>query len=529
VTGTKTLFASLALLLPALLLAQAEHALSPENAESGVPGVEAWKPFSEEIHPEVQALQHELEAILRSTGNRTGRWAVLAVSLDRNDTLLALNPREPLVPASNMKILTTAATLHYLGPDFRYRTFLLADGPVDSGVLEGDLILYGTGDPTLSERYFPSETAPLDSLARRVAEQGIEEVRGDLVVDGTFFRGPELHPSWDPEDFNDAFAAPVSAVSLAENVVTIRVEAGSWVGARPSIFTVPPSAGIPLDNVARTVAPGTRSRVWLFRETPVDPIGIEGEIPLGGSDVWRELPVPDPLRFTGSQMERALARQGVSVSGRVRIARDQHTSRLSGNPTFMSDNGISPPRILAVHTSPPILEVLEVVNKESNNFLAESVLKTVGRVVTGDGSFEGGSRAVEAFLTSEVRTPKEEAQVRDGSGLSTENLVSPGVFVRTLEYLADSPHWELFLGTLPEAGVRRELGRMYRSPAARNLRAKTGTMDGVSALSGMVRTQSGERILFSILSNDAASEYRAKRAEDQVGIRLASLARPWPN
>jgi D-alanyl-D-alanine carboxypeptidase/D-alanyl-D-alanine-endopeptidase (penicillin-binding protein 4) len=268
--------------------------------------------------------------------------------------------------------------------------------------------------------------------------------------------------------------------------------------------------------------------VWLFRETPQDPIGIEGEIPIGGSDVWRQLPVPDPLRFAGAQMERALARHGVNIVGTVRIAREPRASRVSGDPTFVAGNGSDPPRILATRQSPPLLEILRVVNKESNNFLAESVLKTVGRVVTGDGSFDGGSRAVEAFLKKEVGAAPEEIQVRDGSGLSKENLISPAVFIRTLEYLAKSEHWEAFLGTLPEAGVRRELRRMYRSPAALNLKAKTGTLDGVSALSGVVRTRSGERILFSILSNDVTSEYRAKGAEDQIGIRLASLTRPWP-
>jgi PBP4 family serine-type D-alanyl-D-alanine carboxypeptidase len=224
-------------------------------------------------------------------------------------------------------------------------------------------------------------------------------------------------------------------------------------------------------------------------------------------------------------MRRALSRQGVNVTGKVTITRTAQDSPISGDPTFLANNGRVPPRILAVHDSPPILEILRVVNKESNNFLAESVLRTVGRVAGGDGSFEGGSRAVEDFLISEVGVQPEEVRVRDGSGLSPENQVSPRAFIKTLEYLAGSPHWEEFLGTLPEAGVRRELGRMYRSPAAQNLRAKTGTMDGVSALSGVVRTRTGERILFSILSNDVRSEYRAKRAEDQLGILLASLTR----
>jgi len=181
-----------------------------------------------------------------------------------------------------------------------------------------------------------------------------------------------------------------------------------------------------------------------------------------------------------------------------------------------------------VVTSPPLLEVLRVVNKESNNLMAETVAKTLGRVTLGDGSFRGGMEAVERFLIREVGVSPEEIRLRDGSGLSAENRVSAAVLIRVLHYLADSPNWDAFWDTLPEAGIRRELGRMGGTPATRNLRAKTGTMDRVSALSGMVRTRDGERILFSILANGVRSEYRAKRAEDQLGIRLASLTRPGP-
>jgi D-alanyl-D-alanine carboxypeptidase/D-alanyl-D-alanine-endopeptidase (penicillin-binding protein 4) len=365
----------------------------------------------------------------------------------------------------------------------------------------------------------------LDSLAEELYRRGVREVGGDLVVDGSYFQGPDLHPDWDPEDFNDAFAAPVSAVSLAENVVTVRVEAGGWVGARPSIHTIPPSAGIPARNLALTVSPESRSRVWLLRETPQDPIGIEGEIPLGGSDVWRRLPVPDPLSFVGTQLRRALAVRGIRTEGEVRIIRDQSTSRVFREAVSPSQNGDPALKILASFESPPLFEILRVINKESNNFLAETVGKTLGRTVLGDGSFSGGGAAIERFLVEEVGVSPEDVDVRDGSGLSEANQATAEVFVRTLAYLYASPYWESFLATLPEAGVRRELGRMYRSPAARNLRAKTGTMDGVSALSGIVRTRSGERILFSFLSNEVRSEYRAKRAEDQLGIRLASLTR----
>jgi PBP4 family serine-type D-alanyl-D-alanine carboxypeptidase len=172
------------------------------------------------------------------------------------------------------------------------------------------------------------------------------------------------------------------------------------------------------------------------------------------------------------------------------------------------------------------LEILRVMNKESHNLFAETVGKTLGRMVVGEGSYEGGQQAVTRFLVREVGIAPEEIRIRDGSGLSPENRVSAKALVQLLDFMASSSLWDDFWSTLPEAGIRRELGRMGGTPASRNLRAKTGTMEGVSALSGMVRTRSGERVIFSIISNEVASEIRAKRAEDQVGIRLASLTRP---
>ena len=494
---------------------QAPAALNGEAPNSGAPGPRPAE--------DLQRLRRDLEAILRSTGNQQGRWGVLAISMDRGDTLLALNSRDPLIPASNMKLLSTAAALFFLGPDFRTRTFLMGSGPQNGTVLDGDLVLYGTGDPTFSERFFPSEAAALDTLAARLASTGLTEVRGDLVVDGSYFQGPELHPEWDPADFNDAFAAPVSAVALAENLVTVRVEAGGWIGARPSVFTIPADAGLDIQNGATTRRAGTRSRVWLSRETPANPIGIVGEIPLGGADVWRRLPVPDPLDFTGRQLAKALQAQGIRLSGRVRTLRDPSRSLLGSE---RRDGYDGPFAVLAELQSPPLLDILRPINKRSNNYLAETVMKLLGRIVVGDGSFQGGQRAVERFLVDEVGVDPGEISVRDGSGLSAENRASASVFVQTLAFMARSRHWEAFAETLPVAGVRGELGRMYRTPAARNLRAKTGTMNSVSALSGEVHTRSGERIFFSILSNEVPSEYRAKRAEDQIGSRLAALTRP---
>jgi serine-type D-Ala-D-Ala carboxypeptidase/endopeptidase (penicillin-binding protein 4) len=485
-------------------------------------------PAPEAIHPEVLDLRLQLDGILSSTANRRGRWGILAISLDRGDTLLAVDGESPMVPASNMKLFTTAAALFHLGPDFRYRTFLVGDGPQLGDALDGDLILYGTGDPTPSGRFFPSESAPLDSLASQVLRRGITKVRGRLVVDGTFFQGPDLHPDWDPRDFNDAFAAPVASVAFNENLVTVKVDPGPVPGTPAWVRAEPDGAGLEVLNLTRTLPRGSRSRVWLLRDTPWDPIGIEGEMPVGSPAIWRPLPVPDPLLFAGLQLERSLEAHGIQVQGPVVVLRDAEASRLTGASLLGTVQGDPPPWILATLSSPPLLEILQVINKKSNNLFAESVAKTLGRVVLGDGSYSGGQRVVEDFLVRQVGVDPSKIRIRDASGLSPENAASPGVFLQVLAFMAASPWWEDYWTTLPEAGVRGELGRMSRTPAERNLRAKTGTLRNVSALSGMVTTLAGERVLFSIIANDVPSAYGAKRVEDQVGARLASMTRPLP-
>lgn len=466
--------------------------------------------------PESFSLARELESILAATGNRRGKWSALAVSLDWGDTLLALRHREPLVPASNTKLFTTAAALLLLGPDFRLPTFLLGEGSQVGEVLEGNLVLFGTGDPTLDLTPLTPSRA-LGELAAALVEKGIARIRGDIVVDGSFFGGPEFHPDWDPHDALEAFAPPVTSMMVGESLFTLQIHPGAEEGAPVTLTTFPRLTGVPFVLEARTGPPETPAHLVMSRDLGQGSLVLQGELPSGGRPLWRRLPVSDPLLFAGLQLRARLEQLGVAVEGEVLPLRDRGSSPLA--------LPYSTSKTLAKRESPPLFELLRVINKHSHNLYAEVVFRVLGRVVAGDGSFEGGSRVVRRFLVERVGIAPEDLVIRDGSGLSPQNRATTGALVRVLEYLATSPYWEIFWETLPEAGVPRELGRMRHSPAEGNLRAKTGTLKRVSALSGMVKTRSGERILFSILANDVPSTLRAKRAEDLLGIRLASLDR----
>lgn len=473
----------------------------------------------------LQALRADIEEILRSaTGRwRTSRWSILAVSLDRGDTLFAANPGEALAPASNMKLLTSAAAIEQLGPDFRYRTFLLSSAPVTDGRLEGDLILYGTGDPGISGRFQGSGTSVFEAFADSLASLGVFVVQGDVVGDGSYFSGPLWAEGWSATDLNDWFAAPSTALALNENVFTVRVRPGPADGP-PEVLTVPDGAGVPILNDARV---GIGPALTVRREHPTLPIVVQGAIQPGGREVWRQMTVPDPAHFAASVLRAVLEERGIRVLGIVRAAHDPSHSQVTGRRLWAPAlDARRTPRPLASHVSPPLFEYLSVVNKRSHNLLSDQVLKTLGRVVVGEGSFEGGARAIERFLAGSVGLETSALAIYDGSGLSHLNRVSASDFISLVAWMAREGDWTTLWETLPEAGSPQGLRRMYRTAAAGNLRAKTGTIENVSALSGMVRAANGERIAFSIIANHVPSTGGAKTVEDRIGSRLASFERP---
>lgn len=470
----------------------------------------------------IDTLRRDLDRILESTGWRSAEWGILAVSLDSGDTLYSHAPDAPLVPASNAKLVTTAAALHYLGPDFRWETYVLVEGDLVDGTVRGDLVLYGTGDPGFSERFAGTPAGAFEELAADLVAAGLREVTGDVVGDGSFFEGPLLSPEWDAGDLNETFAAPVGALSFNENFVTLRIEPAGLDGIPPIVHTTPDDPDLPIENRA-TTEPG---RLFVQRDHPSEPIRIIGSTPWGAPDVWRRITVRDPNRFAARALLDALEAAGVRVSGTARSSDDPETSILTSGRVWAPAVSSGTPRVIARRQSPALREYVALVNKESHNLTAEALLKTMGRVVDGEGSFEGGSRVLDHFLHDELGVAPQTAALVDGSGLAASNRLTPGVLVALLGHMSEGDLWDPYWESLPEAGNRSELSRMYRTAAAGNLRAKTGTITGVSALSGVVRSTAGERIAFSIIGNRVPSTWSAKRVEDRLGVRLASFDRP---
>ncbi|MEC7833633.1 MAG: D-alanyl-D-alanine carboxypeptidase/D-alanyl-D-alanine-endopeptidase, partial [Gemmatimonadota bacterium] len=427
----------------------------------------------------ITELQADLSQMLDAYSWRDAKWGVLVVSLDQNDTLFSESPDSALSPASNLKLLTTAAALRTLGPDFRFQTYLLSDSNITNGILEGDLVLYGTGDPGISDLFFQEREDVLELLADQLEEAGVRTVTGDLVADASHLAGPLRPYSWDPKDLNDHFAAPISALSFNENVVSFRVASSDRTGSRPEVHTIPENAGLDVRNLAITSPRGTRPHLAILREYPLDPIRIEGGIALGARDAWRQMTVSSPPHFTASVFRKVLLERGIRILGNIRVVESPDKSVLTGitSPTHHERPRV---RILAKHTSPPLTEYISVINKRSNNLFAELVFRTMGRTQEGLGSPEASARAVSVALT-EIGVPMESVVQLDGSGLAAGNRTSASTFVSVLQHMAETETWNHYWASLPQAGTRRELRRMYQTAAAGNLRAKTGTIEGVSA------------------------------------------------
>jgi D-alanyl-D-alanine carboxypeptidase/D-alanyl-D-alanine-endopeptidase (penicillin-binding protein 4) len=470
---------------------------------------------------ETERLRQSIYEALDTYRSGDATWAVLVRSLDTGETLFEMNADAPLAPASNVKLLTSAAALHVLGPEYRFRTYVLTDAPIDRGVVHGDLVLYGTGDPGISDRYYRGKFDVFRRLVDQLEEAGIHKISGDVVADASFFPGPLRDRGWDPRDLNEHFTAAVSALSFNENVVSFRITAGA-VGQPPEITTVPSPSGLEVVNTANVVTGRARPRLAILRERPLDPIRVEGRMLSGARDVWREMTVSVPARFAGEAFRHTLEESGITVVGATRVI-DMPGRSIVGR---LAAPVVGRPgaRILARHVSRPLREYVEVVNKESNNLFAELIFRATGRASQGVGTPEASTHAVESAL-HDLGVDTDGLVQRDGSGLAQGNRATARTFVETIHAMRDSPLWNDYWASLPRAGTRGELGRMYRTPAARNLRAKTGTIEGVSALSGMVRSRDGERLAFSLLVNDSPSQTRAKRVENLIGARLASFER----
>ena len=421
-------------------------------------------------------------------------------------TLYQHNPRTRLVPASNLKLLTTAAAMDVLGPQYRFSTQLLSDGSQQGERLTGNLYLRGLGDPT-------TQFADYQALAAKLASQGVRQVQGDLVFDDTWFDAERLGVDWAQDDESTYYGAQISALTVSPNTdfdagtLIVTAKASVISGQPVNVSISPPTDYVQLSNRAIS---GPGNSYGITRQHGTNVLQLTGALAPGKqSRQW--VSVWEPTQLVANLFEQALAQQGIQVMGR----------RVIG--------GASPAtaRVLAEHQSAPLQALITPLLKLSNNNMSEALLKAMGRKTANAGTAQAGVAAVAAFMKRQGMHPSTLVQV-DGSGLSRRNLVSSQNLTDLLLATAKQPWFEAWYNALPIAGnADRMTGgslryRLRGTAAENNLHAKTGSMAGVSSLSGYLTDGEGRRLVFSMISNNYVSDAAPIRAlENRLALALA--------
>lgn len=453
------------------------------------------------------------DAIDKLVAGEPQRWGVTVARLDTGQVVYEHNAAALLQPASNQKVFTTAAALDALGPQWTTKTSVYAtDSPGRDGVLKGDLVLYGRGDPNLSGRFSASHDAlePLRRLAEQVRARGITRVEGGLVADESYLSGPPHGSGWAWEDLQWHFGAEVSALSFDDNLVAVRVAPGAAVGD-PCVVTLDPDVGyIQVDDQAVTGGAGS-SRLAVHGSIDNGTVVVGGQ--LGKGSGWTgELSVHAPALYAAAAFRRALADAGVVVTG--------PTTRLDAymeRPEALKIDGLTE---VASLESLPLSELVKVVNKHSQNLHAETILRLLGRERGPEGlpSDQAGVAVVRAFL-QRVGALADGAVITDGCGLSRLDRVTPGMLEGTLRAMNASPVGPVFNDSLPIAGYD---GTLQHRLSGVVLRAKTGSLSTAKSLSGYVTAASGERLVFSVVYNNQAGSAGAIGQIDRIASAIAS-------
>ena len=445
--------------------------------------------------PKARTLEQQLAALVEQAPAARSIAGIHVVDLATGKTLFARNENRMFLPASNMKIATSALALTRLGADYRFETRLVLEP-------SGDLTLIGSGDPSLSGRAYPydkdASKAPglraLDELAQQAVAAGLKRVDGDIRGDDRRYPWSPYPATWTQEDAVGDDGAPVSALTVNDNAITIAVQHGAQAGD-PAVLTLNPALEyFAIDNRVTTVAGIRQGKVRVSRLPGSRQLQLWGSVPLNGA-VGVTVAVDDPALFAACALYDALVKRGVSVRGRA-VAR--HRSVSEDEPSG-KDEG----QVLASRTSPPLAELLQVVDKVSQNLHAELLLRETGRVAKHSGTGEGGIEALEEFLM-ELGAAKEDYALEDGSGLSRNALVTPRLMTRILAHMYAGANRETWVNLLPVGGEDGTLqNRMGCCKAtATHIHAKTGTLARSVALSGYADRGERGMLAFSILVNN---------------------------
>jgi serine-type D-Ala-D-Ala carboxypeptidase/endopeptidase (penicillin-binding protein 4) len=499
-TSGKLVLALLATLLLASPLVPQQKTSPPAGTPAG-PAVAPAPAQSVEATAAGGTLEARLNPLVHGAIARGSTSSIKIVEVESGRVIADRNGNQPVIPASNMKLFTTAAAFELLEDDFQFVTTVSMRGELDrSGNLQGDLKFTGRGDPTIGGRFHDGDANTVfEGWARQLRASGIRNITGDLIFEHGYFDQQWVHPSWPRDQLVSWYQAPIAALSLQEGTVMVRV-IPTQAGQLARVEFNPANSYVSPQNSAVT---RSGSGPLVTRRLGTNNIIIGGSAPpqMGPSEIF--VTVENPVHYFASVVRTTFERNGIRVGGQMRLAAQEDGA--GWNP-------------IIVHSTP--LEIVTyVINKKSQNHYAEQLLKAVGAETRQDGSFEGGGAAIKEWLVAQLGVAPGEFVQADGSGMSRENQASADAFIRVLRHMWTTPHRNDFVASMPYSGEvdSRLRRRMNEQAYARRVFAKTGYLSGAIGLSGYVRGESGRIYAFSFLFNRyATGVWGVYRLQDEM-------------
>jgi D-alanyl-D-alanine carboxypeptidase/D-alanyl-D-alanine-endopeptidase (penicillin-binding protein 4) len=458
-------------------------------------------------------------ALLGAVPASKGEWGLLILDAESGEMLYEQNADRYFVPASNMKLFTTALALAKLGPEYRFHTTLETRGTIsEEGMLTGDVALVGRGDPNLSNRKFPYELKEefdgppekaLAQLADALAAKGVKEISGDVVGDDSYFPRERYPNGWEIDDMVWEFGAAISSIVVDDNTVTLTLTPGEHAGNPVQAAVTPATPDFTVENDVLTSTADVKSDLTLTREPGANLVVVKGTLPARSTPRKLLLAVEEPAQHAAAILKRMLEERGIKVGG---AARAQHSS----------STGRGEPTVLAEHVSVPLGDSVKLVNKISQNLHTEVLLRTAARQNGIWNTPDDLMKIPADFYAAAGIAPGDVIQT-DGSGLSRHDLITPRAVAALLGFAQKQLWFAVYYGSLPVAGVDGTLeDRMKNTAAAGRIHAKTGSVEHVRTLSGFAETSSGRRLLFSFMSNNQGGKNH-EAADALTGLCVAMV------
>lgn len=457
---------------------------------------------------QITAIQQKVEAWQSSPGLTNAGIGICIADSQTGLEIIKSAPPLSLVPASIMKVITTATALEVFGPEYRFTTRLSYTGIIQNDTLFGDLQITGGGDPTLGSGYFPENNRFLEIWSEAIRRTNIRVIKGNLIVDGTIYESQSIPDTWIWEDMGNYYGAGASGISVFDNMYEIHLKSDIEAGKLTQLIRVTPE--IPFLELKNEVMSSDQNsdQAYVFGSPMDSKRIIRGTIPKNQPDFVVKASVPDPAVLLASEFRNSLTLKNITITGITKFEK------------FRSESAIQ----ISVIQSPPLKDIIKVTNHESVNLFAEHLLKHLAFQKSGLGTTKNGCKFIKEFW-QEKGLDMTGFYMNDGSGLSRFNSFTPQLVVNILNFMkTKSAHFATFYHSLPSPGNGTLTVFNKENFPDENLRAKSGSMTRVRCYAGYLTTISGRQLSFAImLNNFSGTQSETGRKIEELLVQLRKL------